>query len=159
VTPQQYTVSSARENSSKQHRFLLPQIPSLSHSLPLYLTHSHSYSHSLIFKNNQRPGQNQVTAGRLKNIVKHSTYTILRNAWHKSLVCNSFAMCKILKILDSKLNFWQMQVAQSIFQFAKIFAKFARFSLKSPILVPGISQYRVFGVLQNSSFTSRDEQN
>jgi hypothetical protein len=48
--------------------------------------------------------------------LEHMCYTVLRNAWHKSLVCNLFAICVIRKILDSKINFWQMQFAQSIFQ-------------------------------------------
>jgi hypothetical protein len=82
-------------------------------------------------------------------------YTVLRNAWHKSLVCNLFAICviRINKILDKyKINFWQMQFAQSIFQFARFFLQFARFSLRSPIFVSGISQHRVKRRVCNCSF-------
>jgi hypothetical protein len=45
-------------------------------------------------------------------------YTVLQNAWHKILAFNLFAICVIRKILDSQINFWQMQFAQIISQFA-----------------------------------------
>jgi hypothetical protein len=47
--------------------------------------------------------------------------TVFDFAWHKS----SFAICVIRAILESKINFWQLQFAQSILQFAKTILQMA----------------------------------